>query len=99
MEEVKISDFISKYPAFRSSADMLFNYINKFNDNYIVINFMDVDGITHSFASQYRANKIKCNKNIDETNENDNIAKMFMTLDRKNKLRKDYVIEVSSFKL
>lgn len=83
MEIIMIKDKISSYPVSRSAADQLFQDINNSDIDDIIINFENVTGITHSFASQYRFDKNKCRKNITEINTNGNIVKMFKTLDHK----------------
>ncbi|MFG1391187.1 hypothetical protein [Acidiplasma aeolicum] len=98
METIKLNDFISKYPAYRISADKLFNYINNIKENDIIIDFINIEGITHSFASQYLNDKNLCKKNIKEINMNDNVMKMFETLNKKKRINNNN-IEVSNFNL
>lgn len=98
MKVIKLVDFISKYPAYRISADKLFNFINNLNEENIIIDFSGVEGITHSFASQYFDDKKSTNRNIKEINVNDNVTKMFKTLGNK-KTFNDHNIEISNFSL
>ena len=98
MEVIKLADFISKYPAYRISANKLFNFIDKLNEENIIIDFSNVEGITHSFASQYFDDKKLTKKNIKELDMNDNVTKMFKTLNNK-KTFNDYNIEISNFSL
>ncbi len=98
MIEIKIKDFISKYSVSRESADVLFAYIKGLNEENIKIDFYGIDGISHSFASQYRLNLRTLEKNIIEINRNENVIKMFKTLDHK-KTIENREIEMGHFKL
>ncbi len=98
MIEIKIKDFISKYPVSRESADVLFAYIKGLNEENIKIDFYGIDRISHSFASHYGLNLRTLKKNIIEINRNENVIKMFKTLDHK-KTIENRKIEMGHFKL
>ncbi len=98
MIEIKIKDYISEYPVSREAADNLFDYINKLNEDNIKIDFYEVIGISHSFASQYRFDKRRYKKNITEINRNEDVINMFKTLDHK-KIADNREIEVGHFEL
>ena len=93
MKIIRLCDLISKYPAYRTTADNLFKIINGNDDNNIQIDFANVIGITHSFASQYKKNKSLCNKIVKEVNENENVLKMFQILDKPKRPIKNNNIE------
>ena len=74
---IKLKNMISEDLALRSSADILFDYINSMPEKEISIDFNSVRSITRSFAHQYMLRKNTCKKKIEELNMTDIIRKMF----------------------
>ena len=77
MATIQIAEFVSFFPSFRISADKLFEFSNNIEDMNILMDFTDVVGMTHSFASQYLLQKKVSNKHITEENMNKNVVEMF----------------------
>ena len=80
---INLSNIISKNLAFRDTADDLFSYINDLEESSIIIDFLNIQSITASFAHQYMINKEKNKKNIIERNIPNNITKMFELIENR----------------
>ena len=51
MATIQIAEFVSFFPSFKIYADKLFEFANNIEDMNILMDFTDVVGMTHSFAS------------------------------------------------
>ena len=96
MKTIKLYEFVSTYPSYRLSADKLFDFIKNNSDDKIIVDFSNVEGVTHSFASQYRIDKKYCSKDVKEINMGDNVKKMFKSLNNKKTDEQGYV-EIQDF--
>ena len=74
---VKVAKVLSENLALRSSADMLFNIIEKAHDEEVIIDFQGVRSISRSFAHQYFLRKISSTKKIREENMPEVVLHMF----------------------
>ncbi|MBI5225043.1 DUF4325 domain-containing protein [Candidatus Micrarchaeota archaeon] len=75
--KVKIKDNVSVDLAFRDTARSFYGYLEKLADNYIEIDFKDVQSISRSFAQEYLVLKKTSRKHITEKNLPANVKKMF----------------------
>jgi hypothetical protein len=76
-KQIRIRDLISPDLSFRSSAEHFFNYLKQVKDHYILVDFINVNSMSRSFAHEYTINKLNSQKNIEEINVPSNIIKMF----------------------
>ncbi|WP_337860400.1 hypothetical protein [Ferroplasma sp.] len=97
--EFKLTKLIGIYPSTRKSCDILFDKINNMKDEKIIIDFSEVVGITHSFASQYAYHKKNSPKNVREININDNVLNMINFTNKPKKITDNEKIELKTFTL
>jgi len=76
-ESIQLKDYIDTNLSLRSLADMLFDYINSFDNIDFIIDFDSVNSMSRSFAQQFIERMEKCKNHITCTNESENIKKMF----------------------
>ena len=86
MKTIKLYEFVSTYPSYRLSAHKLFDFIKNNSDDKIMVDFSNVEWVTHSFASQYRIDKKYCSTDVKEINMGDNVKKMFKSLNNKKRM-------------
>lgn len=76
MKKISIKTKISADPAFRDSAEALFDYIEKLKETTFELDFKGVKFVSRSFAHQYLTRKKQTSKTIKEVNVSENVQKM-----------------------
>ena len=80
---VYLKRYVSKNIVLRSSADILFDYINSLKEPSVTIDFSEIPFISAPFTHQYLANKRAAKKSIDEINRASDVIQMFEVIERR----------------
>jgi len=75
--KMKMKEKLSENLSLRDLAKNLFDYLNKLEQNEIMLDFAGIKSISNSFAQEYLEQKKISKKLIREENVPENIQKMF----------------------
>ncbi len=76
----------------RSWADELFNYLAEIEDRVLILDFLDIEFVSRSFAHEYLKKKQSFGASIFEKNLNENVKKMFELVSRASKKKNTNII-------
>ncbi len=87
LNKIVVSEEVSRFPALRNSADMIFELVESSPHEEVIIDFSNVECVTASFAHQFINNLKRCNKKVRMINMNENVRKIFQIVENRKSLR------------